>query len=180
MNRSSFIKRLREIDDRYAPESPERRSELEKLRTEFWTFYIGQRLTGRSAGSPKVQTLQAARTILLKPNSNTRAGDSAAAKRTSLEEKHVTAAKVAWHKLLKAEGVTAANRAGKAQQLLERLERERDSARAVILNQIEQQVKELAELCERAEKVAPALLTPELAKAVRDLVKATQIEKRSH
>jgi hypothetical protein len=175
-----LTEQLREIQERCIGNAPLLRVELSKLRIEYVVMRIAAKLAERSdnGGSSDVDLRGAANRILAK------AGSKAVSvpideRRTEDEERLVGAAKVGWHKLLKAQGLAparpwtrASTRPAKLRGLhrqIPKVQHNREQVRDAIQRYIAKQALHLLNACEEARTLDERAISPRIEQAIANL-----------
>lgn len=183
----NLLLRIREADARGCGDPWRRRFEMEELRHEFFISWIASRLgethegTGLSEHALRDRVAQ----LLAKPGSRAAPNNPMLVRRSEQEERFVTSAKVAWHKLLKSEGIAAARprksdspptslRAVEAKlRRLHGLDAKPVDGARLLRSYIAQHARHLREVCAKAKDINSGFLSAELEHAVADLHSAS-------
>jgi hypothetical protein len=177
----NFRQRLREVDEKNASGSSRRRVEMSGLREEFIVSWIVERLIQRDEGrSTSADALRAeANNIRWKSGFRTLYEDDMSVRRTIQEERLLVSAKVAWHKLLKAEGIASARpwsreRPKSIATGAHPAPLDTDAASPLesgtpLHDYIAEQARHLQEVCARAKDEDPRSISEELEEAIRRL-----------
>lgn len=182
-DRPAFADRVLEIETLYGGDSAARRVEMEKLRDEFFHHEILQRLrkSARALDKTEDELYKLAAQILMKRGLRAARHDAHAERRAHDEERFLSSARVAWHKLLKSQGIAAARPRSKTAGLatltgaapkLRRLEKLRScpkEAAALIEEYVARHALHLLDLCERAKGINEKFVSPELERSLSEL-----------
>lgn len=171
---------LRELDRKWAGDHETRRIELGRLRNAYFVEYIMRRLAAlpENSGVASNELRRKAEQILSKAGSSSLAPEGE--KRTALEERMLGAAKVMWHKLIKAEGVAPPRTWSKKQNgqahgpgtLFRQLSDQAmtsEGGRLLLREYIAHQALQMLKLCERAKNMNPEFVTAEVQHHVAQL-----------
>lgn len=182
-----IIGRVHDVDARYSESPSKRRYHMEILRTEYYETFIAGRLAAMPeyAGRTSAELSTAARQILTRRGRRSSPNDPTVARRADHEERLAVSAGVAWHKLLKAEGVAAArprrgnsgltSLTGTAAKLrrLSSLRSNPWGGAAVLCEYAAKHARHLSDVCEYAKALNPKSVPSDLESAIALLLAIT-------
>lgn len=180
-NRERVLQLIRAIEQSCAGDPARRRDELNKLRRQFMTEAVANRLAREGAQencSPDELHRQAA-AIIAKAEFWPDAPASPLSHRSRQEERYMLSARVAWHKIIKSEGVQAANpRSSKPPSLkgaasslrrLQSLRADPELGSTIVHDYVAGVARRLRKVCEDAARLNPDFVRPEIWASVRQL-----------
>lgn len=175
---------IRDIDRKWSADHEVRRIELGRLRDAYMSEYMARRLATlpEYSATPAKELRKRAEDILSKAGASSSAPENE--KRTALEERMVGAAKVMWHKLIKAEGVApprawSKDRKGQTQSsgiLFRQLSDEAmtsEKGRLLVGDYIAHHALQLLKICERAKNMNPQFVSKQVRLHLAQLLAAS-------
>lgn len=186
---AAILKRVREVDARWGDDPSRRRFEMEKIRRDFFIDWIAVRVRRDYSGGqfPDEALRREAAKILDLAGHRSFPNSPQLPRRSDAQEKFYTSAKVAWHKLLKSEGVSAARPRAKnagpassagllaALRRLNKLKGDPHRGAALFNEYVAQQARQLSEVCAHAKEINPSFVCPHVDGAVAELYRSASL-----
>ncbi len=178
----AFLKKALQIDKDCAGDPSRRRHAMELLRQDYYVQYVAESLKKAShwASASDEERLAESERIWRKIGGRFVQRQDGS-RRSKDEERLVVSARVAWHKILKSEGIAAARPrsanpslkaltgSGSKVRRLSSLKSEPERGAVVLTEYVEGHVRHLRDICALAQQINPEFLTRELKLLLTEL-----------
>lgn len=167
------------LEDRYGGSVPLRRDELRALRSEYMVVKVAARLRKRAdyANSSDLELRSAAAGIIAKSGSKT-ASQPSNDRISAEEDRYVGSARVGWHKILRAEGLTPAQSWKRATATIPKRDKRLAAAtfkandpevQMLIHRYVAKHALQLLNACEEARELRRDAVAPQIEQALANL-----------